>query len=962
MYISVLKPSGCTQRAMPVFAAVLCAFVAAIPCAVRAAQSDLIVQRIDNAERAALSSERPRWAKPANDIGPVPRDLQLTHLGLALNRSPQNQQAWETLLHEQNDPASVHYHQWLTPTEIGERFGTSQHDIGMLSSWLRAQGLGVDAVANSRTRITFSGRAADVARAFATELHYFQAGAEKRMANVADTHVPLALARSVRNVLGLNTVRFKPLSRVEMRTRPILNGHTFTQPQATHCTDGVCSHVIFPADFATIFDLGPVQQQGIDGSGQSIAIIGRSRVLDADVANFQKLAGLAAKLPTTIIPTTGVDPGAPVATCSDTDTTLPSCKNPTDQVKDQGEATLDVQRAGSVAPGATIKLIVSGNVGTHQDGVYIATEYAIDTDPVPANVISISFGTCEADASADNAAYIDALFGQAAMEGISVFVSSGDGGVAGCASIDSTPQPNERVSTSLLCASGYATCVGGTQFSDSADPSAYWRLTNTTGYESAYGYIPEGSWNEPVDKNGAPQIAASGGGVSVYIATPSWQTGPGVPGKQGRYTPDVSFPAAISEGYFTCTAAHGGSCVVTQGSFKFLVAGGTSASAPSMAGVATLLNQKTGAAQANLNPRLYALASNPANGVFHDVTVASSGVTNCNVAIPSLCNNSTPGPGGLSGGLAGYVVGPGYDLATGLGSIDIANLLTQWSNPYAASVNLDQHGLSGAWYNPATSGQGLVLEVGRDAHGTGVGELFGGWFTYDASGAGSPRWYSIQGPVNANAPSATLPIYLTQGGRFDAAQSPTTTPVGQATLAFSDCTHGTLGYTFSDGSGRNGSIPLTRLTSNPACTQTGDSSTSASSSALSGAWYTPTTSGQGFVFDLSPVQSVLFGAWYTFAPNAASSAGAAGQRWYTLQAPLGADAQSTTNIGIYASSGGVFDNPASVHTAQVGSATLQFHGCTTATLTYHFSSGENAGRSGSIDLTRLLAPLPECSF
>ncbi|MEO5623288.1 MAG: S53 family peptidase [Dokdonella sp.] len=935
--------------------------LAAVPGTAGAAQADMIVQRIDAAERVVLTSERARWAKPENDLGPVPRELPMAHLSLVLNRSPQNQQAWETLLRDQKDPATANHHQWLAPTEIGDRFGASQHDIDALTSWLRTQGLAVDAVANSRTRITFSGRAGDVAKAFATELHFFQTGTGKRMANVADVHLPRALARSVRSVIGLRTIRFKPLSRVETRTQSLV-GHAFAQPQATHCANGVCSHVIFPADFAKIYDLVPVQQQGIDGSGQSIAIVGRARVLDADVTNFQNRAKLATKLPTTIIPPTGTDPGAAVATCSDADTTLPSCKNPTEQVKDQGEATLDVERAGSVAPGATIKLIASGNVGANRDGVFIATEYAIDTDPVPANVISISFGTCEADASANDAAYIDDLFGQAAMEGISVFVSSGDGGVAGCASLDSAPLPNERISTSLLCASGYATCVGGTQFADSTDTTAYWSESNGVGYESAYGYIPEGSWNEPVDKNGAPQIAASGGGTSVYIATPAWQVGPGVPGRQGRYTPDVSFPAATSEGYFTCTAAQGGSCVVTSGSFGFLVAGGTSASAPSMAGVAALLNQQTGSAQGNLNPRLYALAGNPANGVFHDVTIASSGVTDCNVTIPSLCNNSTPGPSGLNGGLSGYTVGPGYDLATGLGSIDVANLLTQWSNPYAASVNLDQHGLSGAWYNPATSGQGLVLEIGRDAHGAGVGELFGGWFTYDASNAGSPRWYSIQGPVNANAPSATLPIYATLGGRFDASQNPTTTSVGQATLTFSDCTHGTLGYTFSDGSGRSGSIPLTRLTTNPDCSQDGHSSVFDPDSALSGAWYKSSTSGQGFVFDLSPVQNVLFGAWYTFAPNAAPSAGAGGQRWYTLQAPLGADARTTDNIGIFASSDGVFDNPASVHTVQVGSARLVFTTCTTATLTYHFSSGENAGRSGSIDLTRLLAPLPECSL
>ena len=88
-------------------------------------------------------------------------------------------------------------------------------------------------------------------------------------------------------------------------------------------------------------------------------------------------------------------------------------------------------------------------------------------------------------------------------------------------------------------------------------------------YESALGYIPEGGWNEPLDGSGNTQAAASGGGFSAYIPTPTWQTGTGVPGTEGRYTPDIAFSASGHDGYFGCLAAGGGDCVVVNSSFNF---------------------------------------------------------------------------------------------------------------------------------------------------------------------------------------------------------------------------------------------------------------------------------------------------------------------------------------------------------------------------------------------------------
>ncbi|MFI4969866.1 MAG: hypothetical protein ACHP7D_06650, partial [Lysobacterales bacterium] len=247
-----------------------------------------------------------------------------------------------------------------------------------------------------------------------------------------------------------------------------------------------------------------------------------------------------------------------------------------------------------------------------------------------------------------------------------------------------------------------------------------------------------------------------------------------------------------------------------------------------------------------------------------------------------------------------------------------------------------------------------------DFYASGIGLLFGGWFTYDTSAAGGQRWYTIQGQVHAGDATTSMPIYLTDGGAFDSAQATTTAPVGAVELQFADCMHGALDYSFSDGSGRSGSIPLTRLLANVSCAPQGDNGADASSYLLSGIWADPANSGQGLLFDLNPPQNVLFAAWYTFVAGANTDSVPSGQRWYTLQAILPASAASISDIGVYESSGGVFDHAAVTRTQAVGHASLVFHDCASATLDYAFSAGANAGRSGRLDLARLGATPAGC--
>jgi pseudomonalisin len=633
--------------------------------------TDLVRTPVDPANRVPLTGHHPAWASPQNDVGTAPADLPIERLTMVLARPPQREQAYTQFLQDQQNPASPDYHHWLTPVEIGKRFGASSHDIHAITVWLQSQNLHVDSVSNSRERIVFSGPASAIASAFGAEMHYFTVGAEKRISITAEPQVPAALAGVIKCISGLYTVKI----RAQYGGSAALGGDGFSWVSGSISSDGsgfTCGgtpcYVVFPADFATIYNINGVTG-GINGAGQTIAVVGRSGVCNTDISNFASAAAVTANIPTVIVPPLGIAPPAPV--CSGTAS------------GNQGEATLDVTRSGSIAQGATIDLVVSkSNPTGTKDGIQFATEYVVDTTPVPARIMNISFSQCEADAGQMGVAYWDSLFAQAAGEGISVFVSSDDSAAAGCDHSFAPPPTTQALSPNSICSSSYATCVGGTEFADSANPTQYWSATNGPGFESALGYIPEGAWNEPMNPQNQLQVAGTGGGVSLYIPTPSWQTGTGVPTlRSGRYTPDVAFSASLHDAYFGCLAANN-QCP----SSGFAIFAGTSAAAPDMAGIAALLNQRQGSAQGLINPNLYNLAATPSNGVFHDVTVATSGVANCVVTMPSMCNNSTAGPTTLAGGLSGYLVTAGYDEATGLGSVNVANLLTNWASTTVATT------------------------------------------------------------------------------------------------------------------------------------------------------------------------------------------------------------------------------------------------------------------------------------
>jgi pseudomonalisin len=576
---------------------------------------------INEADRVVLHNNVNPHARAQFDIGRTDGNLPMERMIMSLQLRPGAQADLVQLLDNLHNPASPQYHQWLTPEQFGERFGITDGDLQAVTSWLTSHGFTVDEVGHGRGWVNFSGNAAQVEEAFGTEIHDFQVDGVVRHANIIDPSVPRAIAGLVNGVVTLHSFPRKALHR---------DVHKVTPPEFTSGT----SHFISPGDFAIIYDLNTAYTAGITGTGQSVAIVARTDIATADVTYFRSLFGLPANTPTFIH--NGTDPGD---LGSDEET----------------EADLDVEWSGAVAKNATVNMVISKSTTT-TDGVDLSAQYIVDNNVSP--VMSTSFGSCEADMGTTELSFYNSLWSQAATEGITANVSAGDAGASGCDSGGDTTGTGLAVSG--LCSTTFNVCVGGTEFMDTSNPSTYWTTTNSSTDVSVLSYIPEMAWNESGNVSGGSDLWATGGGKSSTYSKPSWQSAPGVPADGKRDIPDISLTAAGHDGYLI-VQGH------TTGTTGLESVGGTSASSPSFAGIMTLINQKTGARQGNANTVIYPLAtaqySSGGTAVFHDVTTG---------------NNSVPG-------VTGYTAGTGYDLCTGVGTVDGTVLINNWGG--SASPN-----------------------------------------------------------------------------------------------------------------------------------------------------------------------------------------------------------------------------------------------------------------------------------
>jgi subtilase family serine protease len=574
----------------------------------------------------------------AQDQGEVPASQAMPRMSLHFTLTAAEQADLDQLLAAQQNRRSSQYRKFLTPEQYASRFGLNTADIEKVTRWLENNGFSNVQAARSRAWVSFSGTAGQAQAAFHTSIHRYVLNGEAHLANANNPQLPKALEALVESVGGLHDFHMKP---------------HFTTSNGTY---------LVPDDWETIYDVKPLYSAGLDGSpisGQtySIVVVGQSTVHLSDIDAFRTAAGLPAKDPTVLVPPGDAGPPA-------SDTT------------DEAESDLDLEWAGAIAKNASILFVTASDVEN-------AIGYAIDNDVAP--ILSTSYGTCEPDLTPGEFTTENTLFANAAAIGMTIVAPAGNDGAAGC---DSGTIATHGLAVDFPASSQYVTGIGGTEFN--AGTGTYFSSTNNSAGGSAKSYIPEIAWN---DSN----RAATGGGVSILVTKPSWQTGTGVPNDGFRDVPDIAFTASKAvDGLLFCSAGSCTSGFLNSSSTPDVTVAGTSIGPPVFSGVLALLVQKTGTPVGLLNPNLYSLAA-ISTTVFHDVTQGTNQVT-CQGG-----STGCPATNSAQTGLIGYSAGVGYDQTTGWGSLDSYNFVEQWSGDIAITSSTNAISLQ-----PGNSGTATI--------------------------------------------------------------------------------------------------------------------------------------------------------------------------------------------------------------------------------------------------------------
>jgi subtilase family serine protease len=577
----------------------------------------------------------PKFPSGARTMGAL---AATTPLQLTIALQPQDPSGLQALATSVSTPGSPDYRQYLTVPQFAQRFGATPAQISSVESALRAQGMSVGTPTANDLTLSVTGTAAQVENAFAVSESQVKLPSGKTVyANAQAPTLPSSLARDVQGVIGLDNVHpdqpagLSPqsgsshqLARAASRPHVPTGGPqpcasaTATQPNGGLTAD----------EIATAYQFSGLYGAGDLGAGQTIAMFEQEPYSPTDIATYQACYG-------TSVPVSNVDVAG----------------GPGPFAGDDGESALDIEQAIGLAPKANILVYEGPNTATVQ---IISTIVSQDV----AKVISSSYGLCEGLTGGSTINAENPLLQEAAVQGQSFFISSGDSGSNMCFQADQT---NTTLSVIDPGGQPFATGVGGTIL-----------FANSGG--TAVPYTPsatpvQGVWNDGFTNNRA---SASGGGISSFFAMPSYQSSapaslgvtnpnssaqPCGAGTFCREVPDVSADADPNTGYAVFSSSGG-----TPG---WGVTGGTSAAAPLWAAFTALANASAtcrGLPVGFVNPALYSIAGSSYLNNFTDITTANpiSGEAN-NDALSQFTISGNPNDL--------YPLATGYDMATGLGSM-----------------------------------------------------------------------------------------------------------------------------------------------------------------------------------------------------------------------------------------------------------------------------------------------------
>jgi kumamolisin len=440
----------------------------------------------------------------------------------------------------------------LSRKEFEQQHGADADSIARVETFARQHKLTVKEESSARRTVIVSGTVAAMNDAFGVELKEYDHPSGKYRGRTGSIHLPPELRDVVEGVFGLDN---RPQAKPHFRRR---RGRAGARAAAINLS-------YTPQQVAALYDF----PTGVDGSGECIALIELGGGYNTtDLSNYWAQLKLS-ETPTVSAVSVGNGSNAPTGDPNGPD----------------GEVMLDIEVAGSIAPGAKIVAYFAENTDA---GFLNAITTAVHDSTNNPSVVSISWGGPESSWTQQAMTSMDEAFQSAAAMGVSICVAAGDDG-----STDGVTDGLNHVD--FPASSPNVLACGGTQLVASGNT-----VTNET------------VWNELASNEGA-----TGGGISDFFPLPSWQNGAGVPPSAnpnenvGRGVPDVAGDADPTTGYVT----------LVDGNQD--VIGGTSAVAPLWAGLIALINESIGKPVGFLNPLLYQDAGTARD--LNDITVGNNG-------------------------------------------------------------------------------------------------------------------------------------------------------------------------------------------------------------------------------------------------------------------------------------------------------------------------------------------------